>query len=328
MPAILDSYAEVENVLGRNDGEWCGCTTDTYDLIEALFDGYDGTDTTAVIDTLREAITDQLWCRQDAYGVQAEDADFYQWQAFSRMVKHSSRYFFHELVLPDDGGEYSIVKANGFLRYLKQVLQDEFLTQLGLETVVWRGRVDDKRHNEPRELGAPAPEKAGASNRMSPSGISMFYGADNRATAITEIGEVEEGKILSLAMFQLIRKASVLDFTKLPPSPDFFELEKKQRRCLCSFLSSFVEDLRKPIQKDGREHIDYVHTQVLTEYLKSSLPIDGMLFPSARNRGGTCIVLWGDGFVPDWRGDSTGLVLRSVDYVEKGLEPVELGVVP
>jgi hypothetical protein len=50
--------------------------------------------------------------------------------------------------------------------------------------------------------------------------------------------------------------------------------------------------------KDGREHIDYVPTQVVTEYFRhvfkdgDGQPVKGILYPSARQDGGVCCVLF------------------------------------
>ncbi len=67
------------------------------------------------------------------------------------------------------------------------------------------------------------------------------------------------------------------------------------------FLHGFRRDITKPIERDGREHIEYVPTQVVTEYLRLvyRLPeedapsLDGLVFTSARS-GGKSVVLFLD----------------------------------
>jgi hypothetical protein len=58
------------------------------------------------------------------------------------------------------------------------------------------------------------------------------------------------------------------------------------------FVHAFARDLAKPITLDGREHIEYVPTQVVTEYLRFVMPqsIDGILFSSAQNGGVNCVI--------------------------------------
>jgi len=64
------------------------------------------------------------------------------------------------------------------------------------------------------------------------------------------------------------------------------------------FMQSFVSDLSKPISRDGTEQIDYVPTQVFTEYVRhlyrctdGEHPM-GIIYPSARRNGGKSVVLF------------------------------------
>ncbi|WP_146060416.1 RES domain-containing protein [Amycolatopsis sp. CA-128772] len=63
------------------------------------------------------------------------------------------------------------------------------------------------------------------------------------------------------------------------------------------FLHRFAADLGKPIALDGREHIEYVATQVVTEYLRfvSSNAVDGILYRSAQNDGVCCVLFYDAG---------------------------------
>ena len=63
-------------------------------------------------------------------------------------------------------------------------------------------------------------------------------------------------------------------------------------------IRKFVEDLSRSIEKNGHEHIEYVPTQVVTEYFRYKFKTDksenihGILYPSSRNIGGICCVLF------------------------------------
>ena len=62
------------------------------------------------------------------------------------------------------------------------------------------------------------------------------------------------------------------------------------------FLRRFAEDIVLPIELDGREHIDYVPTQVFTEYLRYAFPgdsPDGLVFSSARAQGRNYVLFCG-----------------------------------
>ena len=59
----------------------------------------------------------------------------------------------------------------------------------------------------------------------------------------------------------------VLDLSELPPVPSIFAASREQRGAL-QFLWEFVKSITAPVVHDGREHIDYVPTQSLTEYFR------------------------------------------------------------
>jgi hypothetical protein len=134
---------------------------------------------------------------------------------------------------------------------------------------------------------------------MSPAGIPMFYGALDEQTAIAETvpGKLEAGKIVNVGAFITLEEFSVLDLTNLQPVPSLFSNQRHLRPIL-RFLHSFVRDLSKPIKKDGRVHIEYVPSQIVTEYFRYSFelydnqPIRGILYPSSRASGGTASVLF------------------------------------
>jgi hypothetical protein len=57
---------------------------------------------------------------------------------------------------------------------------------------------------------------------MSPAGIVMFYGSDERETAVAEIDD-DAALGITVGTFQTTRDAKVLDLTKLPRRLGFFE---------------------------------------------------------------------------------------------------------
>lgn len=62
----------------------------------------------------------------------------------------------------------------------------------------------------------------------------------------------------------------------------------------------FISDFTKPIERSDREHIDYVPTQIVTEYfrhifkLNDKTNIDGVIYPSSKNQGKKAIVIFAD----------------------------------
>jgi hypothetical protein len=63
-----------------------------------------------------------------------------------------------------------------------------------------------------------------------------------------------------------------------------------------SFLHAFTREIVKPVPRDERTHIDYLPTQVFTEYLRDARfggkRIDGIRYPSATGKAGANVVLF------------------------------------
>jgi len=89
----------------------------------------------------------------------------------------------------------------------------------------------------------------------------------------------------------------VLDLTKLPPIGNFYTQPRYDRDRLI-FLNEFVKSIAEPVVHDGREHIDYVPTQILTEYfrhryrLHDKAQLDGIIYPSAQHKKSRAIVIF------------------------------------
>ena len=175
------------------------------------------------------------------------------------------------------------------------------------DAIILRARVKDKGTTlaGPGDLGPPKREDATQPNRMSPSGIVMFYGAMDRSTTLVETfqpsREGAENRNVWVARFRVMKNLNVLDLTTLPPIPSLYDQGFRDLRDGIMFLHDFVDDLVQPIDRDGREHIDYVPTQVVTEYMRhrfrteDGMSLNGIFYKSAKSSGGTACVLFLDG---------------------------------
>lgn len=254
------------------------------------------------------AIFDREWCQRDPYGMRTEEALTFSWFDFVEQVKHHTRYIFFRL----DNEEqhfYDIDKipASKMLDRISWVIS-ELNSEIGIISVLKPGseifRVrphsKDKEYNTAKELGPPLPEDAKSSNRMSPAGIPMFYGSFDRETALKEriAGEIEPGTVATIATFKTLRNMKVLNLTELPEVPSLFDPNNRHMRSSLRFMHSFVSDLSKPVIKDNLEHIEYVPTQIFTEYLRYLYTDDereflnGIIYPSAANPNGVSCVLF------------------------------------
>jgi RES domain-containing protein len=148
-------------------------------------------------------------------------------------------------------------------------------------------------------MGA-APKEYASAGRMNPAGIPYFYASYDPQTALLEIGVPGDGRIPTAAAFILNRPLRVIDLTQLPSEPSIFAIDLKDEREKALFLGGFVDSITKPVAKDGREHIDYVPSQVVCEYLAQAfsadgMPLDGLIFPSTVHPGGVNLVVFPSG---------------------------------
>jgi hypothetical protein len=121
----------------------------------------------------------------------------------------------------------------------------------------------------------------------------MFYGSDDIATTVAEIGAHSSRRYAILGEFKTTRDLTLLNLADLPSIPSLYnEAGRTPRYYDLMFLRAFAADLGKPITLDGREHIEYVPTQVVTEYLRfvPENAIDGILYRSAQNDGVCCVL--------------------------------------
>jgi hypothetical protein len=120
----------------------------------------------------------------------------------------------------------------------------------------------------------------------------MFYGADNDQLAIAEV----RNPSVSLAQFESTRSIRIIDLVDLPPVPGFFSTASRGRIQRLEFLHKFAAEIALPVPRDERVHVDYLPTQVFTEFLRDAGfeggPVDGIRYPSATGVRGANIVLF------------------------------------
>lgn len=188
-------------------------------------------------------------------------------------MKYSSRFVF--LSTPEEHSDHpDEFTTEEFLQKVDKVLLDHGrLLPVPAGRKFWSGRLtgnpaDVGEWNTASELGPP-PREYASNNRMSPTGISMFYGSDDIATAVAEIGAHSAETHAVLGRFETTRDLTLLNLTDLPPIPSLYTAAgRTPDRYDLTFLHEFATDLGKPIAIDDRVHIEYVPTQVISEYLR------------------------------------------------------------
>jgi hypothetical protein len=278
-----------------------------------VIDGFDVLDEVGPISNnagLLEDLTDGLsgtsWCEIDYFAARRDDALRQSWAEFKHSVKHRHRYFFQNTVDDDDvyRGAGEIAPHEALDTIAKVVTEADMIVRISGGTKYFRARVHKPavRIKTASSLGPPPSELAKYANRMSPAGISMFYGAEDRKTAVDETLDPSrtDPAVLTTGAFVATRDLYLLDLASVECVPSLFDAERGDRRRELSFLYEFTRDLSKRIVKDGREHIEYVPTQIVTEYFRDQFvlaeggKLDGIRYYSAQRKGGICVVLFFD----------------------------------
>lgn len=277
---------------------------DTWELIDEYADVLTGD---RLIDRMRELIPQQVWVERDFAWRRRDDVLRDAWNEFSEAVKYRTRYV---IWLVKDAGEdemrgWGEVPPGKILYDIADILEElGLIRDLDRGTALWRAQV----HAGPtlpegataKRLGTAPRECAKQSNRMSPTGIPMFYAAESPETAIAESTRhsCSGDKYVTVGEFRASAPIKVVDFTLLPTHISVFDPKRGHLSRQVTFLNEFVSQLNRPIAL-GDEPIEYVPTQVMTEFFlrvyeqsEPSRPsIGGIRYPSAVDSGSVSLVL-------------------------------------
>ena len=325
MDTFWHHYGRESNVLYAGGESWGA--TDTTDAVAELAGETFAADDEEVLLQVIAAIDDAIIDTEVSNDADTDHLSF-AWDRFSYIAKHVSRF-----IAPGSmSGRAPMVEVRDFLQDLLTYVDGDHnaVTTLPAGTAFFRGRLTENRIGKiptsVRDLG-PAPEAKAAANRMSPAGIPLFYASADAATAIAEIAfhGVEPFAVMGTFVSQVPLR--VLDLTTTPARPSLFDLTKLRESLMLGFLEEFAEAITRPILPDGRQHIDYVPTQVITEYFRwaPQTRLDGIALPSTQT-GRTTYVL----FVASEQIDSTHIkwpVHSFPDYEPWMKDVEELGTI-
>lgn len=301
-PAVMEEYEDAaESVL--YDSREGGYQMTTHTTEEVLYDLGVFSQSDRLMTDIADSLPDYAWVRRDPYSLSRFDALQFGWAAFSQLVKHHTRFLFFRrpprlLVSHDE------IQPGQMLDELGSLVNElGLVSTIPAGTTLYRVRQHKAsvRPHDLASLGPPPEECARYANRMSPAGISMLYASFDPLTAAAETLNRHK---LTLAMvttaeIQTTRQIRVLDLTRLPPIPNVFDpTVSRDKRHLIAFIHSFTADLTKPVTPDGREHIEYVPSQVVTEYFRfrfrteARQRVKGIEYPSAVRPGSASLVLF------------------------------------
>lgn len=256
-----------------------------------------------IIEDLTSSFPDQcLTLREAIWGPTRIEYFLGSWLRFKTIVKHEVRFLFFDPKLAEkyeDEFSESLNPVSILFEVGKVILELGYISAIPAGSLsLYRARQHELEEEvmNAKTLGSPPPQIAKA-NRMSPAGISMFYGALDVDTCKAEIIDpTKKGTVLTYGEFTNLEQLNLIDFTSIGQVPSIFDKQNRYKRPIMGFIKSFVADLSIPVKPDDTVHIEYVPTQVVTEYLKLKFQkehvVHGILYKSVKNNGGLCAVLF------------------------------------
>lgn len=296
--AVSYYFAEPTNAGVPYDKGWGIEPIDTVEMLMSLpLDCHDD-----LFEDIASAFTNECWVpAADGHWASSHSHEVLRdsWASFEQVVKHDVRFLFQDLPAPSFAGPQEFRPGRMLPALGKGARELGLVKSLSTDLLLFR-----VREREPMaawalnadQLGAPPPRLARA-GRMNPAGISYLYLALEEQTAIAEVlGGPPCGA--AVATFGITRELSVLDLVNLPEKPSIFDAERRAVLETLLFFEGFVGAISKPVRKDGMEHVEYVPSQVVSEYFATAFrtdrdgTLDGIMYPSAVRSGGRNLVLF------------------------------------
>ena len=293
---LREDYGDASDELpwDSEEKEFVGRNWDSGELLTAVIELELPNDhNNVLLGKLVEYLDDITWCERSGLGLTDREYAQYNWAYFCDVVMHRRRFFF--LDYGPDPYEPEVFDPGQVLRDIFAFANETGLfKELQAGTHLYRARWEqaDAWLETPQELGPPPENMAVQANRMSPPGIVMFYGCDAIETALLEAAQ--QPGTFAVGCWKLLRPATVLDLTDIAAIPGLFEYDPEggqyaARRAL-TFLHHVAEQMSQSVARDDRVHVDYVPTQVVTEFLRSRVRwqggrIDGIKYRSSAHPG-------------------------------------------
>jgi hypothetical protein len=260
-------YDDPINGLGRINGEWVSCTSgeqDTYDLLTEYFDYKE-----EVFEDLVSRLPEHLWCKKDFYDLDDSEENINTWKSFIDLTKYKFRYLFNTM-------NYGYNKYRNPIDILKEIMNIsdrlKLFHKIKKGTIVYRAV--SGYHTLKDELCSPPIEKT-CSNRFNPVGFSMFYGSADKDTCKEEIGIKKD---YSVGIWEIQQDILIYDLTYkfkfkngryfYNKFPSIFDENNRKYYHYYKFILDFASDVSQKADKKKYEKIEYVPTQIITEYLK------------------------------------------------------------
>lgn len=256
-----------------------------YDSVDELMDGLGlTTDDDDLNDDIKSCFKTEQWISSDIYDEDRSIKYANQWDRFVDSVTHHGRFTFLSTpefrnIIQENKG-----KSDDILSVLSDLIIEQRLVKtLSKGTLLYRARkVDDVKAKYVFEDITSPPAILAFPNRMSPAGISMFYASFEKETAKNEcVGGDSAGLIVGT--FETARDLRVIDLTDIPEQS--FWVNNWQGN---QFLHHFNDNITKRVDPEDANHLQYIPTQVFTEFLRymfrdgKGQQVDGLIYGSSK----------------------------------------------
>jgi hypothetical protein len=183
--------------------------------------------------------------------------------------------------------------------------------ELGRGSIFWRARpVEEKIYPSVADLKYP-PKNAARLNRLNEKGVSCFYAAKNIETALAEI-DAQEGQIIQVAGYRIlpnsglrlaligeyahVQKAGYISLSGTDPDRTISRLmnskpihEALRYLYIDKFFSNILTD-------ENARNEGYLKSRTLGGIIYSKINVDGIAFPSVKDKGGFNVAIKPEGF--------------------------------
>lgn len=298
MRGVKYSYSDEANAGCPYDKDFSIEYMSSEDVLQQVLDSQELEWADALVSDVANAFTNTGWVDApdgEWMGAHHHERLHWSWKSFADAVKHRSRFHFQAGKRVHRHGD-DLVGVHEILPFLGQLVRRHRLVGvLPKATVLHRVRPGVWPHDV-TELGAPPKEKIKAGGRMNPAGVPYLYLAFNEKTALAET-RVAQGQEITVSQWSPVRDLRVIDLSRRLRSPSFFS-EKRPEYEMMQFLYAFRDEISKTVAHDGSEHVEYVPTQVVSEYFAQAFTfgagkqVDGLVYPSAVEDGGKNLVVF------------------------------------
>jgi hypothetical protein len=200
------------------------------------------------------------------------------WNEFKEAVKHGNRFFdIHKNL----SRETMLDLFTGFFERMEKVIPKG--TEMLRARANPKGLFNKDWKRQTLECGPPPPQVA-ISLRMSPDGISYFYGAEDEITCVKEIRSSSEASVL-IGKFQTRRDLKLINLghVSMIGRPSIFSSNyDHDMNWAHDFLKSFSQEISKPVD-EKEAAIEYIPTQIISEYIRLK-GYDGVMYKSSLTR--------------------------------------------